>query len=62
MDDKNIVKYRKLIENKRVEFETLYNNFSNNNTNDKKQILVAAFDLMITTSKKMSFYSQTQMM
>ena len=57
MDDKNIVKYRKLIENKRVEFETLYNNFSNNNTNDKKQILVAAFDLIITTSKKMSFYS-----
>lgn len=59
MDNKNIVEYRKLIENKRVEFEALYNNFSNStiNTNDKKQILVVALDLMITTSKKMSFYS-----
>lgn len=59
MDNKNIVEYRKLVEIKRLEFEKLYNFFINstNYTNSKRNILIAAIDLMITTSKKMSLYS-----
>jgi len=58
MDNKNIVEYRKLVEIKRLEFEKLYNIFINstNYTNSKRNILIVAIDLMITTSKKMSFY------
>lgn len=58
MDNKNIVEYRKLLETKRIEFETLYNKFINstNYTNSRKSILIVALDLIITTSKKMSFY------
>ena len=59
MDKKNIVEYRKLLETKRIEFEGLYNNFSNSinyTNNSSKRILITAIDLIITTSKKMSFY------